>query len=129
VNHWDSKGGLYYFQDYTLEVSIGFYRPHGWAYAENCRFESHNPSATIWHEDPGDRHAKTVLRNYTFTDNDSFKVRRFSREVQAYLVGCRSAANMADTDIYHTASGPVGTARVLRRLPPPGRHQFRLDAR
>ena len=77
VSPWDAEDCLYYFQDCTLEAGVDFYYPHSWAYAENCRFGCHNPNAAIWHDGPGNRDAKTVLKNCTFTGDDSFKLGRF----------------------------------------------------
>ena len=77
MSPWDTKDSLCYFQGYTLEVGMDFYYPHDRAYDENYRFECHNPSATIWHEGPGNRYAKTVLRNCTSTNNDGFKLKHF----------------------------------------------------
>ncbi|GAB3581411.1 pectate lyase [Hymenobacter daeguensis] len=106
VSPWDTENGLFYFKDCTLEGGVDFYCPRGWAYAENCRFECHSTSAAIWHDGSGSQDSKTVLRNCTFTGDDGFKLGRFHREAQFYLVGCKFAQNMADADIYWAQSGP-----------------------
>ncbi|GAB3864430.1 hypothetical protein GCM10028824_01950 [Hymenobacter segetis] len=106
VSPWDTEAGAYYFKDCTMEGGVDFYCPRGWAYAENCRFICHSKEAAIWHDGSGNRDSKTVLRNCTFSGDDGFKLGRFHREAQFYLVDCRFAANMADADIYHAASGP-----------------------
>ncbi len=106
VSPWDVDAGLYYFQNCTMEGGVDFYCPRGWAYAENCRFICHNPNAAIWHDGSGSEDAKTVLRNCTFEGDDQFKLGRFHREAQFYLINCRFAANMADADIYWAESGP-----------------------
>ena len=106
VSPWDTEAGAYYFRDCTMEGGVDFYCPRGWAYAENCHFICHSREAAIWHDGSGSRDSKTVLRNCTFSGDDGFKLGRFHREAQFYLVGCRFAANMADADIYHAASGP-----------------------
>ena len=106
VSPWDTAEGAYYFQDCTMEGGVDFYCPRGWAYAENCRFICHSKEAAIWHDGSGNRDSKTVLRNCTFSGDDGFKLGRFHREAQFYLVDCKFAANMADADIYHAASGP-----------------------
>lgn len=77
MNPWNTEDGLYYLQDCTLKVGADFYCPHGWAYAENRRFECHNPNVAIWHDGPGNRDAKTVLNNCSFTGDDIFKLGRF----------------------------------------------------
>ena len=106
VSPWDTAEGAYYFQDCTMEGGVDFYCPRGWAYAENCRFICHSKEAAIWHDGSGNRDSKTVLRNCTFSGDDGFKLGRFHREAQFYLVDCKFAANMAGADIYHAASGP-----------------------
>ena len=106
VSPWDTEAGAYYFQDCTMEGGVDFYCPRGWAYAENCRFICHSRKAAIWHDGSGSRDSKTVLRNCTFSGDDGFKLGRFHREAQFYLVDCRFAANLADADIYHAVSGP-----------------------
>lgn len=106
VSPWDTENGLFYFKDCTLEGGVDFYCPRGWAYAENCRFECHSTSAAIWHDGSGNQDSKTVLKNCTFTGDDNFKLGRFHREAQFYLVGCKFPKNMADADIYQAQSGP-----------------------
>jgi PelA/Pel-15E family pectate lyase len=106
VSPWDTEAGQYYFQDCTMEGGVDFYCPRGWAYAENCRFICHNQSAAIWHDGSGNKDSKTVLKNCTFSGDDNFKLGRFHREAQFYLVGCKFPRNMADADIYHAPSGP-----------------------
>ncbi len=106
VSPWDTDAGLYYFQDCTMEGGVDFYCPRGWAYAENCRFICHNPNAAIWHDGSGNKDSKTVLKNCVFEGDDNFKLGRFHREAQFYLLDCKFAKNMADADIYWATSGP-----------------------
>ncbi|GAA4353284.1 hypothetical protein GCM10023185_13790 [Hymenobacter saemangeumensis] len=106
VSPWDSEAGMYYFKDCTMEGGVDFYCPRGWAYAENCRFVCHSKSAAIWHDGSGSKDSKTVLKNCTFTGDDGYKLGRFHREAQFYLVGCKFDKNLADADIYHATSGP-----------------------
>ena len=122
VSPWDTEAGAYYFQDCTMEGGVDFYCPRGWAYAENCRFICHSREAAIWHDGSGSRDSKTVLRNCTFTGDDGFKLGRFHREAQFYLIDCKFAENMADADIYHAASGP-GAKQWGRRVYYAGCHR------
>ncbi|SNC66319.1 pectate lyase, PelA/Pel-15E family [Hymenobacter gelipurpurascens] len=115
VSPWDVDAGLYYFKDCTMEGGVDFYCPRGWAYAENCRFICHNTNAAIWHDGSGNKDQKTVLRNCTFEGDDNFKLGRFHREAQFYLVNCTFAKNMADADIYWAQSGP-GAKQWGRRV-------------
>ncbi|WP_226163659.1 pectate lyase [Hymenobacter terricola] len=122
VSPWDTEAGAYYFKDCTMEGGVDFYCPRGWAYAENCRFICHSKEAAIWHDGSGNRDSKTVLRNCTFTGDDGFKLGRFHREAQFYLVDCQFPANMADADIYHAVSGP-GAKQWGRRVYYAGCHR------
>ncbi|WP_201977443.1 pectate lyase [Hymenobacter rubidus] len=105
VSPWDKEEGLYYFQDCTMEGSVDFYCPRGWAYAENCRFVCHNLNAAIWQDGSMNKDAKTVLKNCTFTGDPDFKLGRYHHDSQFYLVNCTFAKNMADADIYPAPSG------------------------
>ncbi|QKG52986.1 pectinesterase family protein [Hymenobacter sp. BRD67] len=105
VSPWDKETGMYYFKDCTLEGSVDFYCPRGWAYAENCRFICHNLNAAIWHDGSANREAKTVLKNCTFSGDAGFKLGRYHHEAQFYLLNCRFARTMADADIYPAPSG------------------------
>ena len=131
VSPWDTEAGMYYFKDCTMEGAVDFYCPRGWAYAENCRFECHNLNAAIWHDGSGNRDEKTVLKNCTFVGDDGFKLGRFHREAQFYLIGCHFPQNMADADIYWAESGP-GAKQWGRRVYYANCHRIgrrlRLDA-
>jgi PelA/Pel-15E family pectate lyase len=115
VSPWDVDAGLYYFKDCTMEGGVDFYCPRGWAYAENCRFICHNMSAAIWHDGSGNQDQKTVLKNCVFEGDDNFKLGRFHREAQFFLINCQFPKNMADADIYWAQSGP-GAKQWGRRV-------------
>ncbi|WP_460675641.1 pectate lyase [Hymenobacter coalescens] len=115
VSPWDTEGGQFYFKDCTLEGGVDFYCPRGWAYAENCRFICRGTTAGIWHDGSGNKDSKTVLKNCSFEGDKGFKLGRYHRESQFYLVGCKFSADMADADIYHATSGP-GTPLWGRRV-------------
>lgn len=115
VSPWDVDAGAYYFKDCTMEGGVDFYCPRGWAYAENCLFICHNPNAAIWHDGSGEEDQKTVLKNCRFVGDPGFKLGRFHREAQFYLINCRFDRNMADADIYWASSGP-GAQQWGRRV-------------
>lgn len=115
VSPWDTEGGQFYFKDCTMEGGVDFYCPRGWAYAEDCRFICHSTSAAIWHDGTGSKDSKTVLKNCTFEGDKGFKLGRYHRESQFYLIGCKFPESMADADIYHATSGP-GTPLWGRRV-------------
>lgn len=115
VSPWDVDKGMYYFRDCVMEGGVDFYCPRGWAYAENCQFICHNLSAAIWHDGSLHESSKTVLRNCNFRGDPGFKLGRFHRESQFYLLHCRFAKEMADADIYWAQSGP-GTPLWGRRV-------------
>lgn len=109
VSPWDTANGMYYFKDCTMEGGVDFYCPRGWAYAENCRFICHSKNAAIWHDGSQSQDCKTVLKNCTFEGDNGFKLGRYHKEAQFYLLNCTFAKNMADAAIYWvaTASTPI----------------------
>jgi pectinesterase len=100
VSPWNVEDGMFYFKDCVMEGGVDFYCPRGWAYAENCKFISHTGPAAIWHDGSKHEDSKTVLKNCSFEGYDGFKLGRFHRDAQFYLINCVFADNMADEDIY-----------------------------
>lgn len=104
VSPWNTWEGMYYFKDCIMEGGVDFYCPRGWALAENCQFICHNNNAAIWHDGSDVKSSKTVLINCSFTGDDGFKLGRYHRDAQFYLLNCKFAKNMADADIYWVPS-------------------------
>lgn len=104
VSPWNTEEGMFYFKDCIMEGGVDFYCPRGWALAENCTFICHNNNAAIWHDGSRYETSKTVLYNCTFSGDDGFKLGRFHRDAQFYLLNCSFANNMADADIYWVPS-------------------------
>jgi pectinesterase len=104
VSPWDVEGGLYYFKNCTMEGHVDFYCPRGSAWAENCRFICHNLNAAIWHDGSNNESSKTVIKNCTFEGDKGYKLGRFHREAQFYLIDCKFDENMADADIYQAST-------------------------
>jgi pectinesterase len=100
VSPWNVSEGLFYFKDCVMEGGVDFYCPRGWAWAENCKFIAHSGTAAIWHDGSKIEESKTVLKNCTFEGFDGFKLGRYHRDAQFYLIDCSFAENMADADIY-----------------------------
>lgn len=100
VSPWDVDNGTFYFKDCTMEGGVDLYCPRGWAYAEGCYFICHNKNAAIWHDGTGNETAKTVLKNCHFVGDNGYKLGRFHRDAQFYLVNCTFSKNMADAAIY-----------------------------
>jgi PelA/Pel-15E family pectate lyase len=100
VSPWDVDNGTFYFKNCTMEGAVDFYCPRGWAYAEGCYFICHNNNAAIWHDGTGTENAKTVLKNCTFVGDKGYKLGRFHRDAQFYLINCTFSKDMADADIY-----------------------------
>ncbi len=109
VSPWNVEEGLFYFKDCTLEGGVDFYCPRGWAYAENCKFIAHSGDASIWHDGSKLEDSKTVLKNCSFAGFDGFKLGRYHRDAQFYLINCTFAENMANHDIYK-----VETANIMQ---------------
>lgn len=100
VSPWNVDAGLFYFKDCIMEGGVDFYCPRGWAYAENCEFISHTGVAAIWHDGSAHEDSKTVLKKCSFKGFDNFKLGRYHRDAQFYLIDCTFAANMANEAIY-----------------------------
>lgn len=100
VSPWNKEDGLFYFKDCIMEGGVDFYCPRGWAYAEGCKFIAHTGPASIWHDGSAYEDSKTVLVNCSFEGYNGFKLGRYHRDAQFYLIDCTFAANMADADIY-----------------------------
>ncbi len=100
VSPWDVENGMYIFKNCTMEGGVDFYCPRGWSWAENCTFICHNMNAAIWHDGTGNQSAKTVLKNCTFTGDKGFKLGRYHRDAQFYLLNCQFSKDMADAPIY-----------------------------
>jgi len=106
VSPWNTSGGQFYFKNCEMEGGVDFYCPRGWAYAENCVFYAHGNTAAIWHDGSAIESSKTVLKNCVFKGEDGFKLGRYHRDAQFYLLDCSFAKNMADTPIYLNPSKP-----------------------
>jgi PelA/Pel-15E family pectate lyase len=100
VSPWNTWEGRYYFKDCVMEGGVDFYCPRGWALAENCTFICHNNNAAIWHDGSDVQSSKTVLLNCRFKGDDNFKLGRYHKDAQFYLLNCNFPKNMADADIY-----------------------------
>jgi pectinesterase len=100
VSPWNVSAGLFYFSDCVMEGGVDFYCPRGWAYAERCTFVADNGPACIWHDGSADPDSRTVLKDCSFSGYDGFKLGRYHRDAQFYLIHCSFAKNMADQDIY-----------------------------
>lgn len=114
VSPWNVSAGMFYFKDCRMEGGVDLYCPRGWAYAEHCQFVADNGPASIWHDGSADPDSKTVLKDCTFSGYDGFKLGRYHRDAQFYLIDCHFSANMADQDIYEvpTAVKPRWGHRV-----------------
>ncbi len=114
VSPWNTVNGMFYFKDCLMEGGVDFYCPRGWAWAENCQFIANTGPASIWHDGSGNADEKTVLKNCSFDGYNGFKLGRYHRDAQFYLVGCRFSKNMADSDIYLVPT--TNTIRWGRRV-------------
>lgn len=99
MSPWNVEGGLFYFKDCIMEGGVDLYCPRGWAYAQNCKFIATRGEAVIWHDGSKFKDSKTVLSHCTFEGYKNFKLGRYHRDAQFYLVHCRFAENMSDSPI------------------------------
>lgn len=100
VSPWNLVDGMFYFKDCVMEGGVDFYCPRGWAYAENCSFYANTGPAAIWHDGSTNPDYKTVLKNCRFDGYTGFKLGRYHKDAQFYLIDCSFAETMADADIY-----------------------------
>lgn len=100
VSPWNLAGGMFYFKDCIMEGGVDFYCPRGWAYAENCTFYANTGPAAIWHDGSTNPDYKTVMKNCRFDGYKGFKLGRYHKDAQFYLVNCTFSENMANEDIY-----------------------------
>lgn len=117
VSPWNTWEGMYYFKDCVMEGGVDFYCPRGWALAENCTFICHNNNAAIWHDGSDVKTSKTVLLNCSFTGDDGYKLGRYHKDAQFYLLNCTFSKNMADAEIYLVQSkDPKDTLKWGKRV-------------
>lgn len=116
VSPWNTDNGMFYFYNCIMEGGVDFYCPRGWAFADHCSFICHSKEASIWHDGSKDRSSKTVLMNCSFTGDDGFKLGRYHRDAQFYLINCNFPANMADADIYQREATPPNIIQWGRRV-------------
>ncbi|HWK03139.1 MAG TPA: hypothetical protein VNS58_05890 [Puia sp.] len=87
----------------TIFIRKGIYNEKIWGVATlNLRGSdiTLNGPVCIWHDGSVDPDSKTVLKDCSFSGYDGFKLGRYHREAQFYLIHCSFAENMADQDIY-----------------------------
>ncbi len=114
VSPWNLVDGMFYFKDCIMEGGVDFYCPRGWAYAENCTFYANTGPAAIWHDGSGNADYKTVLKNCRFDGYKGFKLGRYHKDAQFYLIDCTFSENMADADIYQVPT--TNTLQWGRRI-------------
>jgi pectinesterase len=102
VSPWDVEGGMFYFKDCIIEGHVDLYCPRGNAIIENSLFICHNLSAAIWHDGSANEADKSVLINCRFIGDEGFKLGRYHREAQMYLINCSFSKEMADAPIYQS---------------------------
>ncbi len=100
VSPWDVENGLYYFNNCSVEGHVDMYCPRGNALAENCEFICHNLNAAIWHDGSAKEGDKSIILNSKFRGVKGYKLGRYHREAQLYLLGCTFDENLADAPIY-----------------------------
>ena len=116
VSPWNTDDGMFYFNNCIMEGGVDFYCPRGWAYAENCTFICHSSEAAIWHDGSKHENSKTVLVNCLFRGDDGFKLGRYHRDAQFFLINCSFANNMANADIYQRAAVPANIIQWGKRV-------------
>ena len=116
VSPWNTEDGFFYFKDCIMEGGVDFYCPRGWAWAENCTFIAHGNTAAIWHDGSKYEDSKTVLVNCVFAGDPGFKLGRYHRDAQFYIMNGRFAKEMADAPIYLNPSNPQNEIKWGHRV-------------
>ena len=116
VSPWNVENGMFYFYNCIMEGGVDFYCPRGWSWAENCTFICHSKEAAIWHDGSKNELSKTVLMNCTFKGDDGFKLGRYHRDAQFYLINCNFPKNMADAEIYQREATPPNVIQWGKRV-------------
>jgi pectinesterase len=57
-------------------------------------------SAAMWHDGSGNEGDKNVIIQSKFRGDEGYKLGRYHREAQIYLIDCEYDENMADAEIY-----------------------------
>jgi pectinesterase len=104
VSPWNDTTGMYYFRDCLMEGGVDFYCPRGWAYAERIQFVCRSGTAAIWHDGSRDINSKSVIKNSVFTGAGSYKLGRYHRDAQIYLIRNTFSSAMADVPVYKAES-------------------------
>lgn len=107
VSPWNLNDGMFYFKDCAMEGGVDFFCPRGYSYAENCSFYANTGPASIWHDGTGNPEYKTVLKNCHFDGYEGFKLGRYHRDAQFYLLNCTFSKNMSDNDIYFVPGNTI----------------------
>ncbi|MEY3421729.1 MAG: hypothetical protein RIR48_2025, partial [Bacteroidota bacterium] len=72
-----------------------------------CHFVCHNLNAAIWHDGAMYESSKSVLKNCSFEGDPGYKLGRYHRPAQMFLIGCSFSKEMADADIYQVNKDSV----------------------
>lgn len=107
MSPWNVKAGAFYFKGCLFEGGVDLYCPRGWAYAEDCKIIASRADAAIWHDGSAFEDSKTVLNRCSFEGYDGFKLGRYHRDAQFYLLNCTFASNMANKPIYRVETNNV----------------------
>jgi pectinesterase len=102
VSPWDVEGGMFYFNNCIIEGHVDLYCPRGNAIIENSLFICHNKSAASWHDGSTNESDKSILINCRFEGDEGFKLGRYHREAQMFLINCSFSKEMADAQIYQS---------------------------
>jgi pectinesterase len=100
VSPWNVDSGMFYFKDCIMEGGVDLYCPRGWAFAEGCKFYANVGDAVLWHDGSKHSDSKTVLLNCFFDGYKGFRLGRFHKDAQFYLISCNFSSNMANMPIY-----------------------------
>lgn len=116
VSPWNTDDGMFYFRNCVMEGGVDMYCPRGWALADHCTFICRSKEAAIWHDGSKHESAKTVFFNCKFTGDEGYKLGRYHRDAQFYLVDCSFSKEMANEDIYQRMATPPNVIQWGKRV-------------
>jgi pectinesterase len=64
-------------------------------------------NAAIWHDGSSNKDSKSVIKDATFVGDKGYKLGRYHRDAQIYLINCHFSKDISDARIYQATSDNV----------------------
>lgn len=96
---------MFYFKDCVMEGGVDFYCPRGWALAEVVH-SSAPQQKLLYGTMEVYESSKSVFLNCRFIGDAGYKLGRYHRDAQFYLLTCSFDKNMAQIRIFMLVANP-----------------------